>query len=67
MKGLGYYYERFQRLLDSANQDLAMEFSMRSKRQSPREIFLWLEDLRREKLLPPEMEELLTDFYWEIA
>jgi hypothetical protein len=67
MRGIDYYYSEFQRAFDSSNPAVGQEFNTLSMTNSPREMFLWLEQRRLNGQLPTNLENLLTDFYWEIA
>jgi hypothetical protein len=67
MRGVRYYYSEFQRELDVFDASVGEEFRVLAAMHSPREVFLWLEQRRSEGRLPSTMENLLTDFYWEIA
>ena len=67
MRGVDYYYLEFQRALDAFNPAIGQEFNALSKTDTPREVFLWLEQRRLDGKLPSTVESLLTDFYWEIT
>lgn len=67
MKGVQFYYLEFQRELDAFNATVGQEFRVFLETHSPREVFLWLEKQRADGQLPSTIEDLLTDFYWEIA
>ncbi len=67
MKGVGYYYGEFRRILNSENPRLAREFEeFVNTNPQPNEVFMWLEEKRRDGLLPHKMDSYLTDFFWEI-
>jgi hypothetical protein len=67
MRGIHYYYLEFQHELDVFNAVVGQEFRAFSETHSPREVFLWLEKRRADGQLPPAIESLLTNFYWEIT
>jgi len=67
MRGVHYFYSEFQRELDAFDASVGEEFRAFAETHSPREVFLWLEQRRTDGRLPSTMENLLTDFYWEIA
>lgn len=66
MKSLSLYYDEFARGLSCQNRELADAFRSYSASHSPREVFLWLEELRATGRLPLSLEATLTDFYWEL-
>ena len=68
MKGIDYYYREFANILNSTNPKLADEFRefLSAHTQEPNKVFLWLEEKRRNGVLPQTMEEYLTNFFWEI-
>jgi hypothetical protein len=63
MKDPSQYYANFEEALARQDPILAGKFRTLAERNSPREVFLWLEDLRLKGLLPEELEQSLTDFY----
>lgn len=65
MKSLGLYYDEFAQGLSRQDRELADAFRRFSASHSPREVFLWLEELRASGRLPLSLEATLTDFYWE--
>jgi hypothetical protein len=67
MKGLAYYYAEFQRELAAVDLRLVEEFKDVSSTQSPRDVFRWLEERRTHGQLPASLENVLTDFYWELS
>jgi hypothetical protein len=67
MRGIDYYYSEFQRVLDAVSPAVGQEFNTLLMTNSPREVFLWLEQKRLNGQLPNNLESLLTDFYWEIT
>lgn len=66
MKGIEYYYARFQVMLDTIGGTISEEFRAFAATHTPRDVFLWLEERRKRGELPKEIEPTLTDFYWEI-
>lgn len=67
MKGVEFYYAIFQTMLNSVDPSVAEEFDTFAKQHTPREVFLWLEERKKNGNLPIDIEPLLTDFYWEIS
>ena len=66
MKTLSAYYAEFEQELARRDTDLADAFRRYSAGHAPREVFLWLENLRTAGSLPQSLESVLTDFYWEM-
>lgn len=67
MRGLDYYYSEIHRELYAFDMSIGLEFKLYSETHSPREVFLWLEQRRTNSQLPLSINDLLTDFYWEIV
>lgn len=67
MKGIEHYYSIFQAILDTTGGAISEEFRAFAAAYPPREVFLWLEERRKRGELPKEIEQVLTDFYWEIS
>ncbi len=62
---LGYYKEMDQ-ILEKNNVSILSEFRKRILDEEPQFIFLWLNDLQRKNLLPPEIDKPLTNFFGSI-
>lgn len=59
-------YSIFSRELKDANSTYAEEFEKLIASSHPKEVFLWLDEKKRAKLLPQSIEPILTDFFWYI-
>lgn len=57
------YYSLFEAALREQDQRLANEFATIARERTPRQVFLWLENLRLSGQLPKELEQPLTDFW----
>lgn len=68
MKGVDYYYREFRRILNSENPQFENEFEelISKHARKPNEVFLWLEERRKNGELPQEIDSYLTNFFWEI-
>lgn len=66
MKGADYYYREFSQLLVTENPELAVAFTELVKTHQPNEIFLWLEEKRRDGVISSAIDISLTEFFWEI-
>ncbi len=62
---LGYYKEMDQ-ILEKNNVSFLSEFRKRILDEEPKFIFLWLDELLQKNLLPPEIDNPLTNLYWSI-
>ena len=63
MRDPSQYYAKFEDGIAAHDIALSEEFRALAKTHTPRQIFLWLENLKREGRFPDELEQLLVDFY----
>lgn len=67
MRGVDFYYRKFHQAIAAYSPDMCREFDALTSGSTPREVFVWLEQRRLDGKIPSELEDLLTDFYWEIS
>lgn len=62
---LGYYQQIFD-ILEKNNSPFLLEYKKMVEEKDVFDFFLWLNKLFDQNLLPPEINEPLTNFYWDI-
>ena len=62
---LGYYKE-IDKILEENHSSILFEFRRKIEDTEPKFIYLWLSDLNKKHLLPPEINEPLSNLYWSI-
>ncbi|MDX1920777.1 MAG: hypothetical protein SFU25_08610 [Candidatus Caenarcaniphilales bacterium] len=68
MKSTNEFYEEIRIVLKSESPILEEEFNIKTVKNSPKEVFLWLDSIQKEGKLPnnKNLEDLLTDFFFSI-
>jgi hypothetical protein len=65
-KSIGDFYKDIGLIISNEFSHLNGEFNKRSKHDSPKEVFLWLDKELKGKEISSELDELLTDFFFSI-
>ena len=65
-KSISEFYYDIGTILKLEHIDLANEFQKRIKKDSSKDIFLWLDNELKGKSISPKLDELLTDFFFSI-
>jgi len=60
------FYKDIGIMMSNEFSELREEFEKRCKRDSPKEVFLWLDKKLKGKSISPKFDELLTDFFFSI-
>jgi hypothetical protein len=63
MRDPSQYYSQFEGALAKQDPIRAEKFRSLVETRSLRQVYLWLDDLRRKGLLPEELDQSLNDFY----
>ena len=66
MRGKDYYYSEISKALKSFAPELEQAFSEVAKNKSGREVYFWLFENQKDRVLPEEINDLIRDFYWEV-
>lgn len=66
MKGVEFYYQKFESLLERWNESYAKEFRSYADTHTPNYVYLWLVEKQKEDGFPKEIMDLMKDFFWEI-
>lgn len=66
MKGVPFYYEEFNKILERWDKQVADDFRVYAESHTPNYVYLWLEEKKNEGEFPKEIADLMKDFFWEI-
>ncbi|TAK90360.1 MAG: hypothetical protein EPO06_08765 [Burkholderiaceae bacterium] len=65
MKPNSYFYEIFQKTISSQFEALAAEFEAYAKTHRPLEVFLWIDERKKNgQLKDIDLEPHLEEFFW---
>ena len=65
-KSISDFYKDIGMIIKNDFSELSEEFENRSKHDSPKEVFLWLDKELKGKPISSKLDELLTDFFFSI-
>lgn len=60
------YYKQIEKILEKNNSSIFLEFEKRIQNEEPKFIFLWLDDLLQQNLIPKDVDGPLTNLYGAI-
>ena len=60
------YIKQMENILEKNNSPFLLEYKKMVEDKNIVDFYLWLSDLNKKNLLPPEINEPLTNFYWDI-
>ena len=66
MRGVNFYYEKFDEILRKADSEMANQFVDFRSNHNVRQIWLWLDSRVKSGQIPAEISSYLDDFYSEV-
>ena len=66
MRGIEFYYQKFADIISKSDKDLSCTFNDYTKTHTPNYVYLWLEKKVKDGIISEEINNYMSDFYWEI-